>query len=1348
MVRLYMLVMLLVPLTQAFSQSSPPRKTNRVASTSQPISNQFEHLSVTDGLSNNSVNCIIQDREGFMWFGTAEGLNKYDGYTFTVFPTDPSDPHSFQNSHVSYLLEDRSNRLWAATEGGGLHEVNKQTGLITSYPITINGSRENQWNNQLTIYEDSQGVLWITTFAGLARFDPTSQQFRRYPTPESDVPFKTVFEDRQHRFWVATNRGLYLFDRSTGEFTPVPVQVTNGPQPAFMSFYLDDNDVLWMGTSTVGYSLFRLNLRYQPWHLESYNPDGQLHPYTFLNSLHRDKAGIIWVGTTSGLQSIDPASNKVFTYNANSAETKGISSNSAQAVYHDRTGMLWVGTDNGIDRQAVNIKPFETYQITPNKGSAHLPENRVNAILKDNYGQLWLTNLGNVYRKEPNKAIFEVVPPEKLGSTVKHKNLTYSFISDNSAGIWLGTPDGLYHFDQATGKYTLYPSEIPAQFISRAPTGNLWVGGEGGIASFNVRTHQYKYYKAQERRTELPDRYIQTLFVSRNGEVWVLIRRHGISRLNPVNGRFTRYTAGSKGQLSSNDVLSIYEDNDGIIWIGTHLGGLNRFDPQTGIVTVIGNQDGIPGNSVLGITGDNAGYLWLSTDKGICQFDPRTKTVHNYEVKNGLPSNDFQDNAVFRDRNELFFGSLNGAVHFNPSRFRNDNRQFPVRITKLSVMNQPRLITDSVVTLEHDENLLTFEFSALDYVLPEQNSYKYQLVGIDKNWVQSGNRHVANYTNLSPGTYTFRVKAANSDGVWSSQEASLRLIVQSPWWATWWAFGIYALLFLGVIWGYIRFYTNQIRQKQESELVRREAEQMKAVDEVKNRFFANISHEFRTPLTLILTPVGEMLQANQFDRQALLSVRNNANKILLLINQIMDLSKLEAHQMPISLVQGDIDEFINHIIELFRRAAEQKGVSLTYKAENLPVQNRLFDSDKWEKILMNLLANALKFTDTGGQITVTLIPVLKDGEIVSVQLAVADSGIGISPDKVDHIFDRFYQVDTSSTRAYEGTGIGLSLTKELVDVLGGQITVASQPNVGTTFLVTLPVSPVSDKAAYPSVILSDVEADIADQLPVLEADQDKTESPEESQVPQILIVEDNDELRTLLVRGLSSTYQVLHANNGKTGWELAQSELPDIVISDVMMPKMDGYELTRHIKTDPTTGHIAVVLLTAKAAQSSRVEGLEQGADDYLTKPFDLKELRLRLRNLLTRQQKLQEYHRQQLSFPDTPAPLTVVDDPFLLQIYELLERNLDNTDINVEWLADQLSINRKKLLRKVNSLLHLPPTDLIRQYRLRKAADLLRAGRNVSETADLVGFKTPSHFTNAFKEFYGKTPTQFINNK
>ncbi len=776
-----LLMLLFTPSGSA--QSFPSRDSPEKKALHYPIANQFEHLSMEDGLSTNSVTAILQDRAGFMWFGTREGLNKYDGHTFTVFQPDPRQPNrSFRDSYIRGLCEGSADQVWAATAGGGLHEVNQKTGVVIPHPIQA--AQDNGWNHQHAVYKDRHNSIWVSTSAGLARYEPTRHQFTLYPSPDPGASITTVFDDSQHRFWVATLRGLYLLDRKTGRFTLVSAPDSAGNQLYFTAIFQDKQDRLWLGTASPGYSLLRLTLRQQPWRLEPYNPGGQLNPFVWRNTIHQDSSGLIWVGTTNGLHAIDPTSDKVVTYQTDIDRVNGLASSNASAVYHDRAGMLWVGTDNGIDRQEISTKSFQTYQVKANARMS-LPENKANALFRDSRNQLWISNATGVYRQSPGQATFSRIPPETFGSVGGHTNTVSSFLADGPNGIWFGTWDGLYHLDQLTGRYTHYPAQIPAQFISlhRAPNGDLWLGGEGGFASFNRRTHQYTYYKYKPgTKNGIPDKDVYGLIVSQLGEVWVLVNQLGVCRLNIKSGVMTHFTAGPKGQLSSNNVLSIYEDKDMGIWIGTHLGGLNRFDFRTGLFSVITRQEGIPGHSIVGITSDESGKIWLGTDEGLCRVDPVTKALHAYTVNDGLMSQGFMHHAVFRQHEQLHFGSENGVVQFNPNQLYDDTRPFPVYITSLSVLDKPRPMDGQRIRLKHDENMVSFGFAALSYAHPEQNQYAYQLVGVNKNWVQNGNRSEATYTSLAPGTYTFRVKAANSNGYWSRNQALFQLIVEPPWW--------------------------------------------------------------------------------------------------------------------------------------------------------------------------------------------------------------------------------------------------------------------------------------------------------------------------------------------------------------------------------------------------------------------------------------------------------------------------------------------------------------------------------------------------------------------------------------
>lgn len=1312
----------------------------------QPPGNRFVHLSVEEGLSHNGVNCIFQDRQGFMWFATNNGLNRYDGYTFTSFRSDPAKPtQSFLHGQVSALCQDPVNRLWAVTEGGGLHEVNPQTGRVTPHPIWLETAEHwaaGHWNDQLSVVADHQGILWVSTYDGLARYDPARHHFTLYPAPQPDMHVKNALEDRQHRLWLATSHGLYQFDQRTGRYTQLAYSAATGSQPVFDYLYLDSQDQLWL--ASVGRGLFRLDLRHRPLTIVPYNPGGQINRYLFLNALHHDAQGHLWIGTTDGLQRVDTTTGQVTTYRPDPQVSHTLSGSYAQAVYHDRAGTLWVGTNNGIDKQSATTQPFESYQLRPTAGRVSLLGNRTNALLVDEQNQLWLSNHHDVHRLATLQGLPTAVPAARLGTSASHTNYTYAFVSDGKAGVWLGTEDGLYHYNQTTRRYVGYPSRIPARHLSRSPSGDIWLGGEGGLACFNPRTSRFTYYRPTPGDPwSLPNPFVGTLLASRRGDVWTITKGQHVSRLDPRTGRFTPYEAKRPGEPPTNDQIVVFhEDTLGTLWAGTAQGTLKRLDPRTNRLTTVLTRDDLPGNRIAGILSDRAGQLWLSTDNGLCRFNPRTRTIRHYNVHDGLLSNDFLDEAAVEHRGQLFFGTRNGLVYFRPERIRDAPRAFPVYVTHLSVLNKRRPLTDSVIQLRHDENVLSFDFVALTYGLDRRLRYAYQLVGVDENWVSSGNRHFASYANLAPGDYQFRGRAAGDDGLWRFTPTPVRLTIQPPWWATGWAYGLYVLLAGGLLYGFIQYRVSRLQQQQIILSKRRETEQLQAMDALKMRFFTNVAHEFRTPLTLILSPVEYLLtQATvpPAHRSTLLTVQRNAGRLLQLINQLLDLARLEAGRLTTSEQRGDLSRFVGELVDSFRLAAAQGSLSIGYHAEGVTGE-WLFDADTWTKIVSNLLSNAIRHTPAGGRISVSLT--MEPGIAV---IAVTDTGSGMAPDQLPRIFDRFYQINDSRSRAPAGSGIGLALVKELSDQLGGSVAIRSEVGQGSTFTVRLPAQPADSSER------TSIEPGPTKPLPTTAvhtatgtAAQDVTSTPatNDPAAPLVVVVEDNADLRAFLVQLLQPQYRVFSADNGQTGWELIRQELPDVALIDVMMPVLDGYELTRLIREGTATNHIGVILLTAKVSLDDKLTGLEHGASDYLTKPFHAPELHWRLKNMLNRQQALKAHYQRQLTVPNA-GPATGAD-AFLNEFHSVLEAHLDDAEFGIDDVAEALAMSRRTLYRKTQALTGLTPNDVIRHYRLRRAAELLRAGQPVAQTAYQVGFTNVAYFSQVFKQVYHVTPSNY----
>ena len=1301
---------------------------------------RFEHLSTPEGLSHPGVGCLVQDREGFLWFGTRDGLNRYDGYRFKRYKHDLYDPtNTLPHNWILDVLEARDGTLWVST-AGGLCRLDKRTGRVTSYRVETEPGSEWDAGNQL--FEDQRGAIWMGSSRGLVRYDPRRRRLARFPTPGRFGSVQCLRQDARGRFWAGTERGLCRFDPANGRFEAFPMPYAGPRWPNVVAMSLDARQTLWVGTE--GEGLFAIDTRPERPGAERYltkTPIGAVIQY---KGICTDGDSLLWLGTNQGLQRVNRLTREVITYRADPTQPHALSGDCVQPVLKDRSGMLWVGTcQQGINKLNLSPAKFEVHQLVPTQRGALTAANSLQTLLIDHRGNTWLgvTNRG-LFRLDARTRRVTRVP---LRAGRAEADTVLCLHQDRARRLWAGTNHALVQIDpdgSTVGR--TYPTEVPVNYLAEDPTGRLWIAGDGGIGKFDESRADFTYHKYGETAPAwLRAYYVSDLEISRTGELWIGHGNGGITRFDPQTGRVVRHqpppVRPPAGELNDISVRTIFKDARGIMWVGTNQGGLNRYDPRTNTFRYVTTHQGLPSNYVASIADDANGCLWLGTDNGLCQYNPATGACRTYGLSDYLPSSTFQDGCVWQ-ADRILFGTDNGTVLIYPDRVHGNRYVPPVHITEMKVMQEPVPVPDNLLELPHDRNFLSFEFTALNYEASEKNQYAYQLVGVNDGWVFNGTNRTATFTQLDPGVYVFRVKASNNDGLWNEQGAAIRFVIHPPWWRTWWAVGLYTLLGFGAVWALVRYQAARSRARQEMLLQQREAEQLRAVDELKTRLFSNLTHEFRTPLTLILSPTENLLQnpetAHPVVRSKLMLIRHNARQLLALINQLLDLAKLEAGRMSVLTRQGNLGQFLGQVVEQFQPLAESRGITLAFVNDSVS-EAVLFDPEKWQKILSNLLSNSLKFTPESGYVAISLHELTDTPELAQFRLKVTDSGIGISSEKIDRIFDRFYQADASTTRVFAGTGIGLALVKELTELLGGHIAVESTEGQGTTFTVTVPVWLARASEETPDADLPPTPewgaAPAPQVLPL--------EGPGEA--PLVLIVEDSTELRGYLAQELASGYRILTAENGQAGWELARRELPDVVISDVTMPLMDGYALTRHLKTDPLTAHVAVMLLTARAAQERVIDGLSVGADDYLTKPFDVRELRLRLENLLTWREKLRLYHQQLVRQPDVPVALSS-PDPFLEKLLPLLEKNLADSGYGTEALASDLSMSRRTLHRKMTALLGLGPSEYIRQYRLKRGAQLLREGNTVAEVAFRVGYESQTHFSAVFKEFYQIPPSEY----
>ncbi|HEV7347410.1 sensor histidine kinase [Telluribacter sp.] len=990
----------------------------------------FEHLSTQLGLSQSTVRSIYQDREGFLWFGTHNGLNRYDGYTFTVYKPDPRDPkHTFHHSIITDIMEDRKGKLWVATLGGGLHLVNKRTGIVTAYPIVH--KQDAYWNTLFTILDDAGNCLWLATGNGLACFDPETRHYTLYPTQKY---LTALTEDPAGRLWVGGLQGVHRFERATGKFTPVVLDHSLSNQPFISSLHLDAQGVLWAGSLNGG--VWRLDTRHSSPQFQRYNPQGKLTKAIRYNGIISGKQGNIWLATGEGLQRIDPKTDQVITYESNPALPGTLSNNNIQSLYQDRLGNLWVGTNSGVNKASANSKQFHTYQIIPTGSSISLNNNYINTLLEDHTGTIWLgSNAGSMdgsfqnglYQFDPKTKQVKQVRVDPSVPDSPNNRAVWSLMQDRQNRLWIGAQLGLYRYDYVTARFIRYKVPFSVRRMAEGQDGTLWLastsaGDSAVIAAFSPERSQIVYYPYNEKgEKSLNSPFLYDILPSRDGSIYIATGGGGINRLNPRTGRFTHYLPGSGSStntLSDKEVHCLYEDEVGMIWAGTGHGGLNKLDPRTGTFTFYTTLDGLPSNRILSILGDRRENLWMGTANGLCWFTPTTKAFRSYDIQDGLPDNEFNSRAAYRHQNKLLFGTRNGFMAFYPDSLRDNTTPPAVFISGLSVMRKRRELPPDQLELPYDQNFLSFEFVALSYDVPLKNQYAFQLEGVDKDWVYSGTRRLASYTSLPPGRYTFRVKASNSDGYWNEQGAKLAIIIHPPWWRTWWFRLLLFVGLMGAAWLGLRLYTQSRLNRQRREMQR----VLQAQEEERQRLAADLHDD----LGATLSAIKGQLESVQPESRGL------NRPIGLMEKAIRDLRLISHNLMPPEFNKLGLTESLRETVQRAQASSGLKFHFITYGPEQRLDQETGLTL---YRIVLELINNTIKHA-RASQVTVQLIYYPDH-----FTLLVEDDGKG-------------YPQDRGSA------GIGLRNIRSRVDYLHGRLRVDTGAR-GTTVTLEVPLNRAS-----------------------------------------------------------------------------------------------------------------------------------------------------------------------------------------------------------------------------------------------------------------------------------------------
>ncbi|MEX2235581.1 MAG: ATP-binding protein [Cyclobacteriaceae bacterium] len=1296
----------------------------------QTQSHLSRRYTMNDGLPENAVNCVLQDMRGFIWVGSYHGLSRFDGYKFTTYKHNPASRTSLGHNRVNSMWEDRKGRLWVA-HMKGVDLFDPQTETFQSLgPDTVAADI-----GAAKFRERRDGKLWICS-QGIYIADPETLSLQKMTGLPDDGYWDIV--ETKNSIWAAGTRSVVHIDgktRQTSIYKPDPLERFGS---ASFTIHIDDQEQVWIGSNGL--------YRYNP---ESKSFTGFLQTNNVRHVVGNSDGNLL-VGHGHGLFSFDPRTNRYDTI------AKGWST----SILTDRQGIMWHSTLRGLNQINPDHAKFRSITRYGNVWS----------IERDGNQNIWMGASRGLVTLDPT--FREVLKQQRLFDRGGHGSGPLSFMgADNEGSIYFTrSPNRFIKYDFRTKSISLEQimpvrdEYVISLFVDSF--GHAWLGRWNGVTKYNPKTNSV------EQLSDFPGGTVHCFLEDPYKNLWIGSAK-GLVRYNLTTGELIHLTNDQRdhNSLSDNTVYNLAMDSAGNIWVGTGRGinkitkGTENGKPQFTSWTTASSD--LPNDDVYCIVDGGDGTLWLACGNMVSHFNPSKSYFRNYDRSNGLPGAVFRNAQYIGGRGlrtvdgKIIFGTNSaGVVMFHPDSLVDNSYIPPVVITDFLIGNQRVPITDSEgdtlkwrsplekdisfthdVKLAHKQNDFSFEFAALNFINPENNQYKYKLEPYETEWIETpASNRVARYTNIDPGIYTFRVIGSNNDGVWNEEGATLLIIIAPPWWQTWWAYSLYGVALIAIFLYWRTFENKRIKLKHR-------AEHLSELDTLKTKFFANISHEFRTPITLILGPLRELYDGTfKGDQKPVYgTMMRNGQRLLRLINQLLELSKLEAGKMRVHPVSTDLVEFIREIAASYESLAKDKAIKYFFYPEVSEV-NAYIDPEKIEKVIHNLLSNAFKFTKEGGEI-ILYLKIEKARAMISVK----DTGVGIPSDQIPKIFDRFFQVDSSQTRKYEGSGLGMAIAKELVELHDGKIAVESVEGKGTTFTVWLPMAGDHLKDEETSGSLKressiSLQPEVPMRSEALNANGGEQLTPITSEEhPVVLIVEDNSDMRQYIRRTLSEFYHLSEAANGRAGVEKAQEIIPDLIISDIMMPEMDGYKLCKLIKTNELTSHIPVILLTAKADRDSKLAGLETGADDYLSKPFDAAELKLIVRNRIDERRKLREKFAKEITLEPRQISVTSLDEKFLTKVLSIIEGRLEDENFSIDELSREAGYSNMHFYRKIKALTGQTPSQFLRTIRLKRAAVLLsRNSDNVTQIAYSVGFSSLSYFNKCFKEQFGVTPGQY----
>lgn len=1341
----------------------------------------FAHYTTKQGLSQNDINCVFQDENGMIWIGTNDGLSRFDGYEFKNYRMDT---HTLPSNLITTVIQDDHGNLWIGSADAGLFRFNLTTEKFTFFANTKKSPKLLTDNNISTMVKDHDGNLWFGNTKGLNKIESkfvTRDKIKvnkYYHNPHNHESILSnyitrLFVDQRGNLWVGSKKGMQLlinpkeksefsiFKKFHKGFDNSVFSVTEGKNCLLISYfdgiyqlkvkgigdsegefkkvsdikaehiYNDEEGIIWAGA---GDGLYRMKwdaIGEKLTLVDFYNSDNnEYFTANIITSLYADQLGVIWIGTNGGgINKFNPRRKK-FRHLKKGDNSTDLKYNKIRSVFEDKKGRLWIGTEGG-GINLIEDHQVKTINIAPNKKS----QNVVYAI--EYFKDMMIFGIGYPYKtlaiKIDEATQLEEKLLESLFHPIGHGNATFDLVNDGDSILWMATyGGGLVKGVQENGKMQWsFPQILDKdddiidviRSLTLDSKGNLWIGTNQGVA----------FLSKEEKSKDKP----QFQVIQNKAE-------------HPKS-------------LSYNYILPIFEASNGEIWIGTMGGGLNVFHPdKMPLKNVqferITNKEGLPSNVIKSILEDEYGNLWIGTNKGLSKINLESRAIKNLDVSDGLQDDEFSELAAVKLKNgELLFGGVNGINIFKPHEIIDDNTIANLMFTELKILNKKintydkfeghevlssSLQTTEEIELQYSHNSFSVKFASLHYGASENNHYKYKLEGFDKDWVVADvEQREAKYTNLSPGDYTLYVKASNGDNVWNPNPITLKVKVLPPLWWSWWAKILYVLFILSITFFFSRYTIITARKKSQLEMEKFEREKLEDLSQLKLQFFTNISHELRTPLTLIHTPIEQLIKkgnklSSSERENSYQMIFKNVQHLMRLVNQLLDFRKVEQGQMKLQLSKGNWSTFLDQVHHSFKEFAEHQNISFTYEVTSNNIHGYM-DTDKLEKILYNLLSNAFKFT-YDGEINLSLT---QDENKVKIKLQ--DTGIGISEEKLDYLFNRFYQVSNLKKAKNRGTGIGLAFTKSLVDLHHGSIKVESELNKGTTFYLEFPLH----KEDYAGEEIDEINVTpLVDETLVLEQQQQEEDELEVSAKAKVLVVDDNYSIRELLKGILKDDYDVYLAEDGQKGLQIAKEIMPNLVVSDIMMPIMDGYELAKSIRDDDQLCHLPIILLTAKNSEKSKLKGYEYGVDAYVTKPFNSDVLLARMHSLIENRKNQQKKFRTKVDVKPSEITYTSIDEKFLKKLVNIVEENLSDSEFTVDMLASEYGATPIRLNQKLKALTGQTAKGFIRNIRLKRAAQMLKLGRySVSDVTYEVGFNDLKYFRNCFKKEFGIPPSAYL---